>query len=317
MGLFTRGTSARTDDLDSDYDGEVVVHEYGHGVTNRLVGAKTRVSCLAKIQSGALGEGWSDYFSISFFSNPVEGAYIGQNSTVGIRRYSYEAYPLTYEDIGSGVGGYEIHDDGEIWAGTLWDLRKTLGQTLTDQLVFDGLKSTPCNPSMTDARDGILSADQADNNGANRTAIWTVFARHGMGYSALGVDGTALTGTRYDAAYDLPPDLQPNQNPAITSNPLSIHTGLNDLYKYAMTASNPAGGTLSYVLTKGPSGMNVDPASGLVTWPAQFVSPRVKITVTDGKGGKVVHGYQLPVYTQLSSGNAISISGGANSAGYA
>ena len=177
-----------------------------------------------------MGEGWSDYFSISFFNNPVEGAYIGQNPKVGIRRYSYEGYPLTYEDIGTGSDGYEVHDDGEIWAGTLWDLRKTLGQTVTDQLVLDGLKSTPCNPSMTDARDGILAADQADNNGANRSAVWTVFARHGMGYSARGVDGTTLTGTRYDAAYDLPPDLQTKQNPAITSNPLSIHTNMNDVY---------------------------------------------------------------------------------------
>ena len=170
---------------------------------------------------------------------------------------------------------------------------------------------------MTDARDGILAADQADNNSANRSAIWTVFARHGMGYSAQGVDGTTLTGTRYDAAYDLPPDLQTKKNPAITSNPLSIHTNANDVYRYALTASNPAGGTLNYALTQGPSGMNIDSTGGLVTWPAAFVSPRVKITVTDGLGGKVVHGYALPVVTQLSPGTPVLISGDANSTGYA
>ena len=79
-----------------------------------------------------------------------------------------------------------MHNDGEIWAATLWDLRKSLGQAMTDLLVIDGLKSTPCNPSMTDARDAIFSADQAVNGGANRAAIWQVFAKHGMGYSALG-----------------------------------------------------------------------------------------------------------------------------------
>ena len=63
--------------------------------------------------------------------------------------------------------------------------------------------------------------------------------------------------------------------------------------------------------------MNIDSASGLVTWPAAFVSPRVKITVTDGLGGKVVHGYALPVVTQLSPGSAVVISGDANSTGYA
>jgi Fungalysin metallopeptidase (M36)/Bacterial pre-peptidase C-terminal domain/Fungalysin/Thermolysin Propeptide Motif len=316
MGLFTRGTSSRTDDLDSDYEGIVAVHEYGHGVTSRLVGRKTSTSCLDNIQSGALGEGWSDYFSSSLFNNPIQGAYLSQNPG-GIRRYSYEGYPLTYEDIGNGVNGYEVHDDGEIWAGTLWDLRKTLGAATTDQIVLDGVKSTPCNPSMTDARDAILSGDMARNNGANRTAIWTIFAKHGMGYSAVGVDGSLQKGTRYDAGYDLPPDLQPNRGPGITSNPLSVRTGLGDQYAYSMAVSNPQSGVLNYVLSSGPANMSINSSSGAITWTASFISPRVKITVTDGKGGKVVHGYLLPIVTTLADSKAITIAGGTNSVGNA
>jgi hypothetical protein len=317
MGLFTRSTPSVTDDLDSDYDGMVLLHEYGHGVSNRLVGAKTSTSCLLRIQSGALGEGWSDYFASSFFNNPVQGAYVSQNSIHGVRRFSYEGYPLTYEDIGNGDFGYEVHDDGEIWAGTLWDLRKSLGAATTDRLVLDGLKSTPCNPSMTDARDAIISADQADNAGANRTALWTVFARHGLGFSAVGVDGTLLTGTRYDAAYDLPPDMQANPNPAITSNPLLLRPGLGDLYSYNATASNPQGGVLNYALSSGPANMIVNASSGNVTWTADFVSSRVKITVTDGKGGKVVHGYALPVLTTLVDSRPITIAAKTNAVGFA
>src|SRR5262249_32057438 len=317
MGLFTRGTSSLTDDLDSDYDGMVVLHEYGHGVSNRLVGAKASTSCLLKIQSGALGEGWSDYFASSFFDNPVQGAYISQNSIRGVRRFSYEGYPLTYEDIGNSDLGYEVHDDGEIWAGTLWDLRKSLGAATTDHLVLDGLKSTPCNPSMTDARDAIISADQADNAGANRTALWTVFARHGLGFSAVGVDGTLLTGTRYDAAYDLPPDLQANPNPAITSNPFLLGRWLGNSYRYNVTASNPQGGVLNYALSSGPTNMIVNASSGNVNWTADFVSSRVKITVTDGKGGKVVHGYALPVLTTLVESRPITIAAKTNAVGFA
>src|SRR5262249_40579199 len=154
-----------------------------------------------KIQSGALSEGWSDYWAISFYNNPVNGAYIEQDPTEGIRRQSYERYTFTYEDIGN--EGYEVHNDGEIWTAALWELRKFLGKAVTDRLVMDGLKATPCHPSMTDARDAILSADQATNSGANRAVIWTVFARHGLGFSALGVDGTLSSGTRYDASYDV------------------------------------------------------------------------------------------------------------------
>ena len=317
IGLYTRSTSTYTDDLDSDYNGQTVFHEYGHGVSTRIAGAGTSTSCLNGIQSGALGEGWSDYFAISMFNNPVYGAYQSQNSTSGIRRQSYEGYTFTYQDIGNGSYGYEVHDDGEIWAAALWDLRKSLGPTVTDQLVVNGLKSTPCGPSMTDARDAILSADQATNGGANRTNIWQAFAKHGMGYSATGVDGNSLTGTRYDAAYDLPPDLQTARNPAITSNPLSVATGVGDQYSYQVTASNPNGGVLNYALTQGPAGMAVDSASGSVSWIATFVSQRVKITVTDGTGANVVHGYLLPVVTFMEPDQPKTISGEVNSLGYA
>jgi Zn-dependent metalloprotease len=101
MGIFTNDTATQTDDLDSSYDGMVVVHEYGHGVSNRLVGSRNSVSCLNGIQSGAMGEGWSDYFAISYFNNPVQGAYLARDPVNGFRRHSYEGYPYTYEDIGN------------------------------------------------------------------------------------------------------------------------------------------------------------------------------------------------------------------------
>jgi Zn-dependent metalloprotease len=295
IGVFTRSTSTPDDDLDADYDGQVVLHEYGHGVSNRLVGGGTSTSCLEQIQSGAMGEGWSDYFAISYFNNPVLGAYVSQNMTRGLRRQSYEGYTFTYEDVGN--SGYEVHNDGEIWAATLWDLRKSLGQTVTDRLVVNGLKATPCNPSMTDARDAILSADLASNGGANRVAIWTIFAKHGLGFSARGVDGFA--GTLYDAAYDLPPDLQNGKNPLITSEPLFVPLGVGDLYAYRVLVSNPNAGTLDFELNSGPNGMTVNPLSGAVNWIATFTGQRVKITVTDGKGGKSFTAILLPYLLTL------------------
>ncbi|MBZ5624778.1 MAG: M36 family metallopeptidase [Acidobacteriia bacterium] len=315
IGIFTRNTSSKTDDLDADFDGTVVIHEYGHGVSNRLVGGRTSTTCLTGIQSKAMGEGWSDYFSISFFNDPVTGAYVAQNSKIGVRRQSYEGYTYTYEDIGN--QGYEVHNDGEIWAATLWDLRKTLGQTITDRLVINGLKATPCNPSMTDARDAILAADQAVNKGANRAKIWQVFARHGLGYSSAGTDGSNYSGTIYNAAYDQPPDLQTATNPAITSHPLSVLPGLGDLYSYRVTATNPAGGTLAYTLTQGPARMTTDAATGLTQWTATFTGKRVKITVTDDRGGRVVHGFFVPVHTTIRTGTPVTIDGAQGDVGYA
>ena len=314
MGIFTRGTSSTVDDLDSDYDGQIAIHEYGHGVSNRLVGGGTSTSCLNHIQSGGMGEGWSDYFAISFFNNPVIGGYSAQNTVHGLRRQSYEGYTFTYEDVGN--AGYEVHDDGEIWAATLWDLRTSLGQALTDRLVMNGLKGTPCNPSMTDARDAILSADLATNGGSHRAAIWTVFAKHGMGYSASGIDGWIGSGTVYNAAYDSPPDLQGKGNPAITSNPL-FNGSAGQPYIYTVKATNPNNGALSFALNSGPVGMSVDATGGAVNWITSFTAQRVKITVTDGQGGKVVHGYLARVFTNISSGHSVTISGAEDSTGFA
>jgi hypothetical protein len=317
MGIFTRSASTSLDDLDSSFDGQIPIHEYTHGVSTRLVGAGNDIGCLSKQISGSIGEGWSDYFASSLFNNPVEGAYVTQNSIRGIRRQSYEGYTYTYEDIGN-TGSYEVHNDGEIWAATLWDLRKSLGMATTDQLVINGLKSTPCYPSMTAARDAILSADQATNGDANRAAIWQVFARHGMGYSAAGIEGTSTTGILYDAAYDLPPDLQTLKNPAITSNPLTISASVGVPYSYQIVATNPNNGVLRYELTSGPMGMSVNSTTGLVAWPSPiFIGQRIKITVTDGLGGKVVHGFYIPINVYLSDSVPVTIAAPANSTGTA
>jgi uncharacterized protein (TIGR03437 family) len=314
MGIFTRDTTTLNDDLDSSFDGQVVIHEYGHGVSNRLVGSKISVSCLNGTQSGAMGEGWSDFFSISFFNNPVEGAYLSQDFAAGFRRYSYEGYPLTYEGIGN--EGYEVHNDGEIWAATLWDLRKSLGKSVTDLLVMNGLKSTPCHPGMTDARDAILAADLATNGGANRAKIWQIFAKHGLGFSASGIDGNHYPGIYYNAAYDQPADLQPGGNPAITSKPPATQPQIGEQYRYTVTASNPAAGKLAYAVTEGPAGMTID-GNGLLQWTTRFTQQRVKITVTDGKGGKVVHGFVLTPDTTLTLGAPVTIEGALDSEGYA
>jgi len=194
--LFT----APTPDRDSSVDGDVVFHEYGHGISNRLIGNGS--TALSGTQSGAMGEGWSDYWAITINNDGAVGEYV-TNSPNGVRRAAYTvpaaAVHDSYADVGA--GGFDVHNDGEVWAATLWDLRTQLGATITDRIVLNGMKFTPTRPSFLNARDGIIQADQNLNGGANRCAIWTVFARHGMGVSAVGNDGTT-----HVAATDVPAD---------------------------------------------------------------------------------------------------------------
>src|SRR5262249_47184562 len=64
-----------TPDRDGDLDAEVVLHEYTHGLSNRRVGGGVGISAL---QSGGMGEGWSDFYAITLLSEPgdnVNGTY--------------------------------------------------------------------------------------------------------------------------------------------------------------------------------------------------------------------------------------------------
>jgi Fungalysin metallopeptidase (M36)/Fungalysin/Thermolysin Propeptide Motif len=183
-------------DRDSSVDGDVVFHEYGHGISNRLIGNGS--TALSGIQSGAMGEGWSDYWAITLNNDGAVGEY-STNNPNGNRRAAYTVPAAAVHDSYADLEGFSVHNDGEVWAATLWDLRTQFGAATTDLLVLNGMKFTPTRPSFLNARDGILQADQNLNGGANRCAIWTVFARHGMGVSAVGDDGTTHT-----AATDLP-----------------------------------------------------------------------------------------------------------------
>jgi hypothetical protein len=195
--LFT----APAPDRDSSLDSDVVYHEYGHGISNRLIGNGS--TALQGTQSGAMGEGWGDYWATTINNDGVMGEYVTVNATRGVRRAAYTVPAAAVHDSYADVcaGGCEVHNDGEVWAATLWDLRTQLGASVTDRLVLNGMKFTPTRPSFLNARDGILQADQNQNGGANRCAIWAVFARHGMGVSAVGNDGTTHT-----AATNVPTD---------------------------------------------------------------------------------------------------------------
>jgi len=184
MFLFSivSGTALRQD---GDFDPGVIYHENSHGLSNRLVGGGT-TTCLSGIQSGGMGEGWGDFMGASFLNDPVVGAYVTGNATIGIRKASMANSPFTYANIKDGTMT-EVHNAGEVWAAALWAVRSgvgNLGAATTERLVVQGMKNTPCNPTMIQARDGIITADQQLSGGANRCALFAAFASRQMGFGA-------------------------------------------------------------------------------------------------------------------------------------
>ncbi|WP_187270936.1 M36 family metallopeptidase [Neolewinella aurantiaca] len=272
---------------DGDFDNGIVAHEMGHGVSTRLVGGPNNVTCLFNDEQ--MGEGWSDFFSLSSTPRTIEdmpdgteargiGNYAtrGAITGLGIRNQPYSTdfavNNHTLDDII--ITGTSVHDLGEIWGTMLWDLwwamtdeygydddliTGTGGNNLAVELVVEGMKLTKCRPGLIDGRDGILAADLDLNDGANQCLIWEVFARRGVGFSARQGDTNNRTDGR--EAFDLNPACTGGMNLVKTVDENTVNAGEGVTYTLAAT-SYRVEDTEDIVITDVvPDGMIIDPAS--------------------------------------------------------
>jgi len=219
--------------IDGAFAADVVVHEYAHGVSHRLVG----VGMLGGPHGFALGEGWSDWLAASFTGDPVFAEYWEGDTVRGVRFHSMAESPLTYARFCQiHPQGCEGHADGEIWAAALWDIRRSLidrygeaaGARRADELVVEGMMLTPPQPSFTDARDGLLEAD-IGRGGPDHCALWTAFAGRGLGAGAIGEGWPANTAV---AAFDIPARCQ-------ATGPNSDSDGMPDAWERALPCLDP------------------------------------------------------------------------------
>lgn len=179
MYLWTQTTPNRDGDVDSD----IVYHEYGHGLTWRMIGS------MSGGLAGAIGEGMSDTVALYMNGNDAVGEY-SYNRPSGIRRYVYTNYPLTYGD----AAGSSVHNDGEIYAATMWKLRSlwlSSGRSMDTlwNYVIEGMNYTPANPEYEEMRDGILAATPLQEE---KCVVWEAFATFGIGVNASGTDSCSV-----------------------------------------------------------------------------------------------------------------------------
>ena len=128
---------------DGSMDGDVIAHEYGHGVSNRLVPGTLSG---ATDQAGSLGEGWSDTISFLRWGDATVGEYVTGDNTGGIRTSTTTSIPD--RTATTAPPSTSPHRNGEIWAATMYDIRVAARDPRsTTQLVLDGMRSTVNGPS--------------------------------------------------------------------------------------------------------------------------------------------------------------------------
>ena len=211
-------------DRDGDVDNGIIVHEYGHGISNRLTGGPATASCLGNAEQ--MGEGWSDYYALMLTQNwATANLNTGFTSPRGIGTYALNQ-PTTGQGIRSQryctdfsinnkVYAASIpsspHDRGEIWCAALWDMTWNIiqqngtinsniydlagggGNNIALKLVTEGMKLQPCSPGFIDGRNAILQADLNLYGGTYQCAIKEAFRRRGMGDGASQGSSNSVT----------------------------------------------------------------------------------------------------------------------------
>jgi len=240
LSLFDGPASADLPDRDAAFEAETILHEYTHGMFQRLVGHGAGFS---GNQAMAMNEGWADFFPLSLLSGQSDapdgvypfGAYsfwlwpgfssvnggsgtaLQENYYYGKTTYPYSTQlsksPYTFKDLdpmqasnhagtprnpaykpypGSNPNANEIQQFyviNEFCFAIMWEARANLiakhgflaGNDLILRLATDAMKLCPPNPTIGQARDAILLADRVYTGGTNQNALWTAFAKRGLG----------------------------------------------------------------------------------------------------------------------------------------
>ena len=261
MDLWNRTTPNRDGDVDTD----IVFHEYGHGLTWRMIGS------MAGCMSGAIGEGASDTLAILMNQDDVVGEY-SYNSTLGIRRYRYTNYPLSYNDL----SGSSVHSNGELFAAIMWRAREYFTQSnvpldrLWDYLV-DGMNYIPAGPRYEDMRDGIVQSAVIRGEG-HQCLLWKAFADFGVGEGASGSCGGAVKITwNVTESFNLPQEcsgpVTPVTDIAIASVGAPPSVGAGSVNTVTVTVQNVGNQNVASAIT-----VSLAAAAGSVTTGPQSIA---------------------------------------------
>ncbi|KAH9271141.1 hypothetical protein BASA83_006685 [Batrachochytrium salamandrivorans] len=190
---------------DPALDNNVMIHELGHGVSERLTGGAQTKMCMSKIEPLGLSEGYSDVMALIFTAKPedtrktekVIAEYV-IGDPQGIRKYPYttdlDVNPLKYQDA---IGEKNPYRLGEIWATMLWEVYWNLvekygfsanlhdatqkqGNIIFLQLFVGTLMIQPCNPTFISAYHAMLAADDVYYGGIHKHLIIKGFSKRGL-----------------------------------------------------------------------------------------------------------------------------------------
>ena len=176
--MIAFGSGSRLNNL--AHEESVIYHEYAHAVLDQIV----RLTYSG--ESGAMNEGQADYFACTISNDHLVGEYaVAKMGRPFLRDLSNKlVYP---DDIQN-----QVHADGRIWGGALWDIRQALGARTADLLIHKSFFYLSAGrPRFIDGYKALATADRNLNNGRNKEVLFRIM-------KARGITATAYLGAVID-----------------------------------------------------------------------------------------------------------------------
>lgn len=104
---------------------DVILHEFGHAVTQSIYGMK------ASYEFMAMNEAFSDYFAATITNDPYIANDAMRNGMPYLRTVKND---YQYKTFFTGEG---FHKDGQLFSGALWDLRQKVGAERADLMIHE------------------------------------------------------------------------------------------------------------------------------------------------------------------------------------
>lgn len=218
--------------IDDAEDVGVILHEYGHAIMNHYHGFIPRPTA----QQGALGEGFSDYWAVSYRRSlmdrgvvpagdwkevfPWDGIAWGGRRADGNHHYSEikDACRLACN----------IYRYGRTWAALMMELWGAIGRENADRLHLAAFSYLGRNFTFTDMAAALVTADEALYNGIYTDEIYDIFGPKGFLSSRIGVP--TITHTPVSRHPDLSVPIAFEADIAVTGaevNSVNVHYRLN------------------------------------------------------------------------------------------
>jgi Zn-dependent metalloprotease len=173
-----------TGEIDDAEDGETILHELGHAIQDAICHDFGQSP-----ESGAMGEGFGDYWAASFFESKKperyrasvmtwDGLFIGLDEgskPPSLRRVDGKRTYKGFDKHG------DVHDNGEIWSAVLWDVRRELGREVADRVIIESHFQQDGFTNFVRGARAIIDADRNLEAGRHEAALRRIFTRRKIG----------------------------------------------------------------------------------------------------------------------------------------